>query len=123
MDEIHKSNSGNNSQNLKKRKVDTLPLVSSNESDISDEENSINKIKQVERCKVNVLGKNGYERCGKEVNLNTAKSTDTDNNSVMIDFESSTTAFDDDIIYEDADEEIDQINNGTRQIRINTPQN
>ncbi|CAG8582546.1 1298_t:CDS:1, partial [Racocetra fulgida] len=41
----------------------------------------------------------------------------------MIDFESSATAFDDDIIYEDADEEIDEINNGTWQIQINTPQN
>ncbi|CAG8489207.1 20952_t:CDS:1 [Racocetra persica] len=84
MDEIHESDSSNNSQNSKKRKVDTLPLVSSNESDESDEENSISKvwfyfkkdkIKQVGSCKVNILGKNGYERCGKEVNLNTAKST------------------------------------------------
>ncbi|CAG8824782.1 1572_t:CDS:2, partial [Cetraspora pellucida] len=48
-----------------------------------------------------------------------------DNNDtyVMIDFESSATAFDDDIIYEDADEEVDEITSGTRRIRINTPQN
>ncbi|CAG8489226.1 20953_t:CDS:2 [Racocetra persica] len=38
---------------------------------------------------------------------------DTDDNSVMIDFESSMTIFDDDIIYEDADEKIDEINNRT----------
>ncbi|CAG8737382.1 29540_t:CDS:2, partial [Racocetra persica] len=39
-----------------------------------------------------------------------------DDNSVMIDFESNATAFDDDIIYEDADEKIDEITNRTRQI-------
>ena len=51
-------------------------MVFFNESDESNEENSISKvwlyfkkdkIKQVGRCKVNILGKNGYERCGKEV--------------------------------------------------------
>ncbi|CAG8628393.1 2202_t:CDS:2, partial [Scutellospora calospora] len=48
---------------------------------------------------------------------------DTVNNSVMINFELSATAFNNNIIYEDADEEIDEINNGTQRIRINTPKN
>ncbi|CAG8779198.1 19530_t:CDS:1, partial [Racocetra persica] len=38
---------------------------------------------------------------------------DTNDNSVMINFESSASEFDDDIIYENTDKEIDEINNRT----------
>ncbi|CAG8582090.1 6251_t:CDS:1, partial [Cetraspora pellucida] len=40
----------------------------------------------------------------------------TDDNSVMINFESSAIAFNNNIIYEDADKEINEINNGTQRI-------
>ncbi|CAG8559557.1 11651_t:CDS:2, partial [Dentiscutata heterogama] len=76
MDEIHESDSSNDTQSSKKRKFDNLSLP--------DEDNSISKvwlyftkdkIQQVGRYKVTVFGKNRYVPCGKEVNFNTAKST------------------------------------------------